>query len=70
MGTLVVYESKYGLSETIARDLGRVLGPARVCRAGGLLEPVMRKPVRLQCATPHSSLSSRPCTGIVRTIAS
>lgn len=39
MGTLVVYESKYGLSETIARDLGRVLGPARVCRAGGLLEP-------------------------------
>jgi hypothetical protein len=37
-GTLVVYESKYGLSESIARDLGRVLGPARVCRADELLE--------------------------------
>jgi len=36
--TLVVYESKYGLSESIARDLGRVLGPARVCRADQLLE--------------------------------
>jgi hypothetical protein len=35
--TLVVYESKYGLSETIARHIGRVLGPARVCRASELL---------------------------------
>lgn len=34
--TLVVYESKYGLTERMARDLGRVLGPARVCRATDL----------------------------------
>ena len=34
--TLVVYESKYGLTEQMARDLGRVLGPARVCRATDL----------------------------------
>lgn len=31
--TLVVYESKYGLSERMARDMARVLGPAQVCRA-------------------------------------
>jgi uncharacterized protein YhbP (UPF0306 family)/NAD(P)H-dependent FMN reductase len=31
--TVVVFESKYGLSEAIARDIGRILGPARVCRA-------------------------------------
>lgn len=31
--TLVIFESKYGLSEAIARDIGRILGPARVCRA-------------------------------------
>jgi pyridoxamine 5'-phosphate oxidase-like protein len=37
--TLIIYESKYGLSEAIAHDVGRILGPARVCRArdvGGL----------------------------------
>lgn len=34
--TVVIYESKYGLSETIARDIGRILGPARVCRARDL----------------------------------
>jgi len=31
--TVVIFESKHGLSETIARDVGRILGPARVCRA-------------------------------------
>lgn len=34
--TLVIFESKYGLTEAIARDLGRILGPARVCRARDL----------------------------------
>jgi hypothetical protein len=34
--TVVIFESKYGLSETIARDIGRILGPARVCRARDL----------------------------------
>jgi hypothetical protein len=36
--TLVVYESKYGVSETVAGHLGRVLGPARVCRVSELLQ--------------------------------
>jgi uncharacterized protein YhbP (UPF0306 family) len=31
--TVVIFESKYGLSEAIAHDIGRILGPARVCRA-------------------------------------
>jgi Flavodoxin domain/Pyridoxamine 5'-phosphate oxidase len=34
---LVVFESKYGVSEALAGHIGRVLGPARVCRAGELL---------------------------------
>lgn len=36
--TLIIFESKYGLSEAIARDLGRILGPARVCRARDLAD--------------------------------
>jgi uncharacterized protein YhbP (UPF0306 family) len=36
--TLVVYESKYGVSEAVAGHLGRVLGPARVCRVSELLQ--------------------------------
>lgn len=37
--TLVIFESKYGLTEAIARDFGRILGPARVCRARDLGAP-------------------------------
>jgi hypothetical protein len=29
--TLVVYATKYGLTEVIARDVARILGPARLC---------------------------------------
>jgi len=38
MQTLVIFESKYGLSEAIALDMGRILGPARVCRARDVLD--------------------------------
>lgn len=53
--TLVVYESKYGLSEAIAHDLGRILGPARVCRAHELIEAsstVGKAPARATGAAP------------------
>ena len=36
--TLVIYESKYGLTEAIAHDVGRILGPARVCRARDVVD--------------------------------
>jgi len=35
---LVIFESKYGVSEALAGHIGRVLGPARVCRVSELLQ--------------------------------
>ncbi len=57
--TLVIFESKYGLSETIARDIGRILGPSRVCRAGELgsiagTAPGKEAPGRSPCASAAS----------------
>jgi flavodoxin len=36
--TLVVYESKYGSTELVARKLGLVLGPSRCIRVGEFKE--------------------------------
>jgi menaquinone-dependent protoporphyrinogen IX oxidase/uncharacterized protein YhbP (UPF0306 family) len=64
--TLIVYESKYGFTEKISKDLAMVLGPANICRTNEFKSVYKEFDLFVICTPIYSEKSNQDIVSFVK----